>query len=164
MSIRQQNDSTIPVPSVEVRSDLQAVVHHQKHTSVAHSRRAPQSNSEHLWTPSGNIGNWKQPSMLSLKYNMRARRINEHDQTWWFLVLSRVKTHAHLNAPVPHRTFLSPDAILHISRHGGYTNLAGQANMARITSTPLRCSPKLPKSFTVSKSLAYTTPIHYLRT
>lgn len=83
----------------------------------------------------------------------------KHGDSW-----SLVKTHAHLNAPVPHRTFLSPDAILHISRHGGYTNLAGQGNMARITSTPLRCSLKLPKSFTVSKSLAYTSPIHYLRT
>lgn len=101
-----KNDSTMLVPSVEVRSDLQAVVHHQKHTSVARSRRAPQSNSEHLWTPSGNIGNWKQPSMLSLKYNMRARRINEHDQTWWFLVLSQ--NTCSLERPCSTQNFFEP--------------------------------------------------------
>ena len=56
--IGNKNDRTIPVPSVEVRSDLQAVVHHQKHTSVVRRCRDAQSNSEHLWTPVTSI-HWR---------------------------------------------------------------------------------------------------------
>ncbi len=44
--------------------------------------------------------------------------MTKHGDSW-----SLVKTHAHLNASVPHRTCLSPDAILHISPHRAYTNL-----------------------------------------